>query len=99
MPLSTPSNPDLRAHEETLYAISTETSPDEKRFTPGMREHGRPDLFAIVRAAVDATTRESRVLVAAAGPIRFLEDVRLAAGACMTSRNPSLQLHLETFGW
>lgn len=60
---------------------------------------GRPDVAALVREAVAATTRDQRVLVAACGPAGLLRIVRDTTASLITRDGPGVELHCEQFGW
>lgn len=59
----------------------------------------RPDLAALVRATIEDTPKEKRVLVMSCGPERLMTIVRNTTAACIQSEGPSVELHCEQFGW
>ncbi len=60
---------------------------------------GRPDVEAEVRDAIESTPKTQRVLVAACGPAQLMKSVRNTTAACIKADAPSIELHLEEFGW
>lgn len=62
-------------------------------------EYGRPDVEAVVLQAVEAVSRDSRVLIAGSGPSQMLDQTRLATTTILHKEAPSIKLHLEQFEW
>lgn len=62
--------------------------------------YARPDVQALIRAAVDEAQREERLLVMGCGPPGLMTQVRNSVAECMLMEGgPSLELHCEQFGW
>ncbi|KAH8893919.1 hypothetical protein GQ53DRAFT_840208 [Thozetella sp. PMI_491] len=60
---------------------------------------GRPNVEAEVRDAIESTPRNQRILVAACGPSALMKTVRNTTASCIKVDAPSIELHLEEFGW
>jgi hypothetical protein len=60
---------------------------------------GRPDVHSIIRRIASECEANQQVIVAACGPAGLSNDVRDAVGSCIDVDGPSLNLHLEAFGW
>ena len=60
---------------------------------------GRPDVQSTVRQIMSECESNQRVLVAACGPTGLSDNVRDAVRYCTSIDGPSLDLHLEAFGW
>jgi hypothetical protein len=60
---------------------------------------GRPDVHSTVRRVASECEANQRVLVAACGPTGLSDGVRDAVRDCTSIDGPSLDLHLEAFGW
>jgi predicted ferric reductase len=60
---------------------------------------GRPDVQSTVRRIASECDTNRRVLVAACGPSGLSDNVRDAVRDCTSIDGPSLDLHLEAFGW
>lgn len=60
---------------------------------------GRPDVKAIIREVVKSTGRDKRIIVAACGPEGLMIDTRNTVARCTTVGGPSINLHIEAFGW
>jgi hypothetical protein len=60
---------------------------------------GRPDLQSTVRRIASECETNQCVLVAACGPTGLSDNVRDAVRDCTSIDGPSLDLHLEAFGW
>ncbi|KAI0540483.1 ferric reductase NAD binding domain-containing protein [Xylaria digitata] len=61
--------------------------------------YGRPDIEALVREAVASTRTDQRILIAACGPTKLVDTVRNTAASCIRVDGPSVELHIEQFGW
>ena len=80
---------------------------DEKRPTAGRTASsassvllaGRPDVAAQIRDAVRTTPKDKRILVAACGPNALMTVVRNTTASCIEADGPSIEMHLEQFGW
>ncbi|ORY62987.1 ferric reductase like transmembrane component [Pseudomassariella vexata] len=62
-------------------------------------EQGRPDVAALIKEAVASVDKDKRVLIAACGPDELMTMVRNTAASCITRDGPSVELHIEQFGW
>ena len=60
---------------------------------------GRPDVHSTVRRVASECERTQRILIAACGPTGLSDGVRDAVRDCTGIDGPSLDLHLEAFGW
>ncbi|RDL36158.1 Ferredoxin reductase-like, C-terminal NADP-linked [Venustampulla echinocandica] len=60
---------------------------------------GRPDVPAIINSIVAGSSKEERIVIAACGPLGMMKDVRRSATKAITVSGPSIDLHLEQFGW
>lgn len=65
---------------------------------PSYTEQGRPDFLAVISRAVDESTVDNRVLVAACGPGGLVDGVRDAVKKNTKTSGPSLEMHVEAFG-
>ena len=100
-----PQSPSMSIYSEKSLPSDAETS--KKRFQSDRPSsyHGtpiiyaRPDVAALVRAAVHETPANKRVLVLGCGPGGLMTEVRNTAAACIQAEGPSLELHFEHFGW
>ncbi|KAF2967632.1 hypothetical protein GQX73_g5931 [Xylaria multiplex] len=61
--------------------------------------YGRPDVEALIREAVASTSTDQRVLIAACGPNNLVDTVRNTTASCIRVDGPSVELHIEQFGW
>ncbi|KAK7991930.1 hypothetical protein PG988_000724 [Apiospora saccharicola] len=62
-------------------------------------EQGRPDIAALLRAAIASVGRDQRVLVCACGPDKLMKVVRNTTAECIAVDGPAVELHCEQFGW
>jgi ferredoxin-NADP reductase len=60
---------------------------------------GRPDVYSTVHRIASECQARERILVAACGPAGLSDSVRDAVKSCTSVDGPSLDLHLEAFGW
>lgn len=60
---------------------------------------GRPNVAAIVEAAVAASAPRDTVAVAACGPVELMRIARNAVADNISLAGPSVTLHCEQFGW
>jgi hypothetical protein len=58
-----------------------------------------PDVHAMIRRIASECEASQRILVAACGPAGLSDDVKDAVKKCTKADGPSLDLHLEAFGW
>ena len=82
---------------ETVKSVSITDVADAT--LPPYAVPGRPDVHSTVRRAASECQSNQRVLVAACGPSGLSNDVRNAVRDCTSIGGPSLDLHLEAFGW
>ncbi|KAK4100057.1 hypothetical protein N658DRAFT_516945 [Parathielavia hyrcaniae] len=87
--------------DNTTNAATTDAS--VATTTRTFEEHpikaGRPDVASLIRAAVWATPRDRRVLVAACGPDGLMRVVRDTTARLIVGDGPAVELHCEQFGW
>jgi hypothetical protein len=60
---------------------------------------GRPDVHSMIHRIASECEASKRILVAACGPAGLSDNVRDAVKSRTTVDGPSLDLHLEAFGW
>ena len=60
---------------------------------------GRPNIPAIIKEVVLNAGQHERVVVAGCGPVSLMDATRQGAAACISTSGPSIDLHLEQFGW
>jgi hypothetical protein len=60
---------------------------------------GRPDVHSTMHRIASECEASERILVAACGPAGLSNGVRDAVKTCTKVDGPSLDLHLEAFGW
>jgi hypothetical protein len=60
---------------------------------------GKPDVPALIRAEIEQTPVEQRILVLGCGPEGLMTQVRNTTAACIRSDGPGVELHCEQFGW
>lgn len=77
----------------------TPTSKSEDATLPPYAVPGRPDVHAIVCRVASECETTQRILVAACGPSGLSNNVSDAVRDCISIDGPSLDLHLEAFGW
>ncbi|PHH77528.1 hypothetical protein CDD80_505 [Ophiocordyceps camponoti-rufipedis] len=58
----------------------------------------RPDVGAVIRAAIDDTPPQEHALVLGCGPKPLTTSVRNAAASCIRGDGPGVDLEIETFG-
>lgn len=61
--------------------------------------NGRPDVGAIIEAAIASLSAEKRLLVTACGPEELMRVVRATASRGIKRQGPGVSVHCETFGW
>jgi hypothetical protein len=59
----------------------------------------RPAIATIVRDIVEKSEKSDRIAFAACGPESMLLVTRKAVAECIRVNGPSVELHLEQFGW
>jgi hypothetical protein len=90
--------PQLRSPKnDAVKPVSTTDAADAT--LPPYAVPGRPDVHSTVRRVASECQSNQRVLVAACGPSGLSNDVRDAVRDCTSIDGPSLDLHLEAFGW
>lgn len=58
----------------------------------------RPDVGAVIRAAIDDTPPQEHALVLSCGPKPLTTSVRNAAASCIRGDGPGVDLEIESFG-
>ncbi len=103
---SLPSSRSSTDQEAPSPVTRTNSASDEKaliervhNLSPSILRSGRPDVEAQIREAIQSTPKDKRVLVAACGPSSLMKSVRNTTAACISADGPSIELHLEQFGW
>lgn len=66
---------------------------------PSYAVPGRPDILSTIHGIANECDASQRIIVAACGPAGLSNDVRDAVKSCTKVDGPSLDLHLEAFGW
>ncbi|KAK4973900.1 hypothetical protein LTR42_005890 [Elasticomyces elasticus] len=89
----------LEMDERVENMFSSSLSVDEVNGLPSPCHYGRPDAGVVLDHAVGGMSRTDRLLVAVSGPAGMLKDARVATGKLMRTNMPTIQLHLEEFGW
>lgn len=99
------------ASQPTLDDVPQRPSPKNEAVNPTSRTDaddatlppyavpGRPDVHSTVHRVASECGTNQRILVAACGPTGLSDDVRDAVRDCISVDEPSLDLHLEAFGW
>ncbi|KAI9698500.1 MAG: hypothetical protein M1836_004081 [Candelina mexicana] len=59
----------------------------------------RPNLGAAIKEAINAAGREERVVVGVCGPQGMVTEARRAVGESIKTSGPSVELHVEGYGW
>ncbi|EHK45353.1 uncharacterized protein TrAtP1_003639 [Trichoderma atroviride] len=85
-------------------ASSGESTAEEAESVPSNAydnsvKSGKPDIPALIRAEIEQTPVEQRVLVLGCGPEGLMTQVRNTTAACIRSDGPGVELHCEQFGW
>jgi len=62
-------------------------------------QRGRPDIAAIVDQIVEKAEDSDRVAVAACGPDSLMQVTRSTVAKNIKVNGPSIELHVEQFGW
>ncbi|TVY30564.1 putative ferric reductase transmembrane component [Lachnellula hyalina] len=62
-------------------------------------QRGRPDIAAIVDQIVEKAEDNDRVAVAACGPDSLMQVTRRTVAKNIKVNGPSIELHVEQFGW
>ncbi|TVY20703.1 Ferric/cupric reductase transmembrane component 2 [Lachnellula arida] len=60
---------------------------------------GRPDIATIINEIVEKAEDNDRVVVAACGPDSLMQATRSTVAKNIKINGPSLELHVEQFGW
>ncbi|KAK6580737.1 hypothetical protein PZA11_006973 [Diplocarpon coronariae] len=79
--------------------IASPTDPLDKHGKSLAVRPGRPDVNAIIWDVVSKAGDNDRVAIAACGPDQLMSSVRNTTANCITNKGPSIELHLEQFGW
>ena len=62
-------------------------------------EYKRPDVPAMIRAKIDETPADMRVLIMGCGPDGLIRAVRNTGSECIRAEGPAVEIHCEQFGW
>jgi len=62
-------------------------------------KQGRPGVAAIISDIVGRSNRNDRIAIAACGPSGMIQIARKASADSITVEGPSVELHVEHFGW
>ncbi|KAK1828176.1 hypothetical protein QBC39DRAFT_290088 [Podospora conica] len=86
----------IETHHKEAPMTTTSTSTTEHG-----REvkQGRPDVAGLIRAAIETTPANQRVLVAACGPAGLMRTVRNTSAQGIRGGGAGVEVHLEEFGW
>ncbi|TVY94022.1 Ferric/cupric reductase transmembrane component [Lachnellula willkommii] len=60
---------------------------------------GRPDIATIINEIVEKAEDNNRVVVAACGPDNLMQATRSTVAKNIKVNGPSIELHVEQFGW
>jgi hypothetical protein len=66
---------------------------------PATVQSGRPGVAAIIDEIVEKAEGNDRVVVARCGPDSMMQATRGAVAKNIKASGPSLELHIEQFGW
>ena len=59
----------------------------------------RPNIGAAIKEAINSAGRAEKVVVGVCGPQGMVTDARRAVGGCIRVGGPSVELHVEGYGW
>ncbi|TVY49572.1 Ferric/cupric reductase transmembrane component, partial [Lachnellula occidentalis] len=62
-------------------------------------QSGRPDIAAIIDDIVEKSEDNDRIVVAACGPDSLMQATRSTVAKNIKVNGPSIELHIEQFGW
>jgi hypothetical protein len=102
---STPSHPSTPySYSDSSADISAdgdiEKQPEKVLTRPSLDlKSGRPDLPSMITTLVRRAGKEERISVSACGPESMMLAVREVVAECITADGPSMELHIEQFGF
>lgn len=76
--------------------IASPVSSADVAYSP---QSGRPDITTIVNEIVEKAEDNDRVVVAACGPDSLMQATRSIVAKNIKVNGPSIELHVEQFGW